>query len=120
MNNYKNLFMENIILIALIFFVVLYIIYNYQEVRMNRLSGNNVSKCLLITCIFILIIYLLFNWNEEEIIIIEKDSIKIPKYELVKDINKKYSLVNDSLNTKLSNQNIFISHKNRNKYGLAF
>lgn len=98
---------------------------------MNKLTNNNVNKCMLITSILILLLYLICTWDDEENIGIE-DSIKIPKYKLTNElnnkyklvndnnINKKYKLSNDSLNSKLSNQNIFISHKNKNKYGLAF
>ena len=134
MNNnssYRSIFMDNIILIALCFFVILYVLYNYNEIRMNKLTNNNVNKCILITSILILLLYLICTWDDEENIGIE-DSIKIPKYKLTNElnnkyklvndnnINKKYKLSNDSLNSKLSNQNIFISHKNKNKYGLAF
>jgi len=134
MNNnssYRSIFMDNIILIALCFFVILYVLYNYNEIRMNKLTNNNVNKCMLITSILILLLYLICTWDDEENIGIE-DSIKIPKYKLTNElnnkyklvndnnINKKYKLSNDSLNSKLSNQNIFISHKNKNKYGLAF
>jgi hypothetical protein len=130
-SNYRSIFMDNIILITLCFFVILYVVYNYNEIRMNRFTNNNVNKCLLITSILILLLYLICTWDDEENIVIE-DSIKIPKYKLSNEINNKYKLVNDnnvnkkyklsndSLNSKLSNQNIFISHKNKNKYGLAF
>ena len=130
-SNYRSIFMDNIILITLCFFVILYVVYNYNEIRMNRFTNNNVNKCLLITSILILLLYLICTWDDEENVVIE-DSIKIPKYKLSNEINNKYKLVNDnnvnkkyklsndSLNSKLSNQNIFISHKNKNKYGLAF
>ena len=134
MNNnssYRSIFMDNIILIALCFFVILYVVYNYNEIRMNKFTNNNVNKCLLITSILILLLYLICTWDDEENIGIE-ENIKIPKYKLTNELNTKYKLVNDnnvgkkyklsndSLNSKLSNQNIFISHKNKNKYGLAF
>ena len=62
MNNnssYRSIFMDNIILIALCFFVILYVLYNYNEIRMNKLTNNNVNKCMLITSILILLLYLI-------------------------------------------------------------
>ena len=129
-SSYRSIFMNNIILIALCFFVILYIIYNYNEIKMNRFTNNNVNKCLLITSILILLLYLICTWDDNDDIM--EESVKIPNYKLPNGLNKKYKIVNeliegkkyklsnDSNNSRLSNQNIFISHKNKNKYGLAF
>lgn len=119
-SDYKTLFLENIILITLCFFVILYIIFNYSELRDSRFTCNNVSKCLLITSILILIIYIFVCWDDEEESNNNQIEISdIPKYKFGNKVNKIYKVVNDS-QSKLSNQNIFISHKNKGKYGIQF
>ena len=161
----KSVFMDNIFLIAICMFVIIYIIINYDGVINGDIKNFEIIKSILITGIIILILYLFATWDNDD----ETNSIIIPKYKLgnndvINEYNNnnmipasmqsmplmqsmpvitsvpirntilknnngysKYKIVNNSLDNKsitnldkLSNQNIFISHKNIEKYGLKF
>ena len=146
--NYKSLFINNLLLITLCLFVVIYIISNYQLIIDGKMFNGNYIKSILITGIIILILYLYATWDDNQN---NTDDISIQKFKL-NNINKnsiienptsgknKYIIINnnDKFNinnndksninnkieknslSKLEDTNIFISQKKINKYGLKF
>ena len=126
-SNLKKLYLENILLVCILLFVIIYIIFNYSNIINGNLNSNYLVKSILFTGILILIIHLFVTWDEENNneIIIEKFKLGDQKQQ---NGYSKYKIVNNSLDNKsitnmadkLSNQNIFISHKNIGKYGVKF
>jgi hypothetical protein len=128
-SNLKKLYLENILLVCILLFVIIYIIFNYSNIINGNLNSNYLVKSILFTGILILIIHLFITWDEEN----NNDEIIIEKFKLGDQKQQqngysKYKIVNNSLDNKsitnmadkLSNQNIFISHKNIGKYGVKF
>jgi len=128
MNNNKDtnigsIIQNNILLVGLCIFVVVYIIINYNKVKEGIINNVDIGNTILITLITALVLYLL-TMDEND----KKDEINIPKFKLsnvnamngVNEIKNglKYRIVN-SIND-LDNHNIFISQKNIGKYGIKF
>lgn len=137
-NNYKLFFKNNLILITIFLFAVIYIIINFHIIMNGELFNGNYIKSILITAIIILIVYIYSTWDDDDKQIDEISPI--PKFKL-KDINKsidinksnivenknigknKYLIANKSASNnleKLEDTNIFISQKKLNKFGIKF
>lgn len=95
---FKSIFVNYIILITLCIFVVIYIIINYDIIRMGNYYGGDITKSVLLTGIIILLLYLLATWDDEYVdsnlgniqeVRINQDvnSIEIPKFSLA-DVNR--------------------------------
>jgi len=126
--NIRSTIQSNILLIGLCIFTVVYIIINYDKVIAGVIDGVNIWNTILISMIIILVLYLL---TLDENIIEHNDDIEIKKFKLnsvnpekinelkggtkYKIANNIYSNIND-----FDNQNIFISQKNKGKYGINF
>ena len=119
--NIKN----NIFIICLLVFVVIYIILNYNNLYDSELIYNNIFKSLLITFLIVLILYITFD-EEENITTNIKSNIvdnNIPKYKIMNDGGDVISKTNNKLFnlSKISNddnKSIFISQQNTKKFGL--
>ncbi len=113
------------------FFIIIYIIINYDNVIKGEIYNTHYVKSILITGIIILIIYILIIYDDDINDDNDMNKILIKKYKLsdnkinnsddnYKNINK---IVNNNLHNNidnLKNHNIFISHKNTGKYKLIF
>jgi hypothetical protein len=133
--NIKSIIQSNIILISLCIFTVVYIIINYDKVIVGIIDDVDILNTTLISFIIILVLYLLtlednssdntnnykndsgikkFNFNELHQEKVEKinELNGGNKYKIANNI---YSNIND-----FDNQNIFISQKNKGKYGINF
>ena len=144
-SDFKIIYLENIFLIIILLFVVIYLIFNYKNVIEGNFTSDNLVKSILITGIITLIIHLFLTWDDNNISELnnENKEIIIPKFKLgnladdnsIKNSNgnSKYKIINNSLENinklvknnlnnedKYDNQNIFISHKNIGKYGIKF
>jgi len=126
MNNsdIKNIIMNNIILVGICIFTVIYIIINYNKVVNGSITNVDLFNSVLITLVIILILYILFDYENED-----TNDIVIPKFRL-NNGDTRYKIVNNVEGGKLNinktdidnleNTNIFISQKNIGKYGLKF
>lgn len=96
--DFKSIFVNYIILITLCIFVVIYIIINYDFIKIGNYYGGDITKSVLLTGIIILLLYLLATWDDENLssnlennqeVIINQDvnSIEIPKFNLA-DVNR--------------------------------
>lgn len=139
----KSFFINNIFLVLIILFVIIHVILNYEKVILGEFTNTNIIKSILITGILYLIVYLWITWEDDNY---DNEEITIPKYKLGLNehiinpiIGNKYKIINDNNENnieivpnnsttiknianqdKLSNPNIFISHKNAGKYGIKF
>ena len=79
MNNsddYKSILKNYIILIALIIFVVVYVIINLDIVKKGDIYNGDLTKSILLTAIIVLILYLFVTWDEDNYTEENKDNIK--------------------------------------------
>ncbi len=93
----KSIFVNYIILITLCIFVVIYIIINYDMIKLGNYYRGDITKSVLLTGIIILLLYLLTTWddvinsnsdnNQEVKINQEINNIEIPKFSLA-DVNR--------------------------------
>lgn len=119
--NIKN----NIFIICLLIFAVIYIILNYNNLYDSEFIYNNIFKSLLITFLIILILYVTLDEEENMSINVKSNIVdnNIPIYKIMNDggdvvskTNKK--LFNFSKISNDDNKSIFISQQNTKKFGL--
>ena len=139
----KNIIINNYIIIIIMLFVIVYISCNYNIIITTNILNGNFSKSIIITGIIFLITYLFITWEDIELNNNSDEEIIIPKYkilnkninlldkniELKGNLNTKYNTTNENLNLDLNEKinnnnelynNIFISHKNKSKFGIKF
>jgi hypothetical protein len=146
-SDFKKTISDNVFIIAILLFSVLFVIINYEQVVVGELANTNVVKPVLLTGIIVLILLIITTWDDECINTNQQEQVVIPKYRLanINDIPKQNPSFNvasgDDMNlqgnskfqldskpisnpnpveNKLSNNSIFISHKNAGKYGIKF
>jgi hypothetical protein len=66
MTDYKSLFKNYIVLIALIIFVIVYIIINLDAIKLGDIYNGDLTKSLLITGIIVLLSYLFVTWDDDK------------------------------------------------------
>ena len=66
MSYYKSLFKNYIVLIALVIFVVVYIIINFDAVKKGDIYNGDLTKSFLLTGIIVLLSYLFVTWDEDK------------------------------------------------------
>ncbi len=66
MSYYKSLFKNYIVLIALVIFVVVYIIINFDAVKQGDIYNGDLTKSFLLTGIIVLLSYLFVTWDEDK------------------------------------------------------
>ncbi len=114
--DFKSIFVNYILLITLCIFVVIYIIINYNMIKIGNYYGGDITKSVLLTGIIILLLYLLATWDDNDILDSnmqnnqeggqeikmnqDANSIEIPKFSLA-DVNK---LANPTLSNYQSGQ----------------
>jgi hypothetical protein len=132
------LIQDNLILVVILVFAVVYIIINYNKVVSGDMKNVDIKNTIFISIIVTLILYLLTLDNE-----INKEDIKIEKFNFNNfqkiennnskslDVNNeldvikggsKYKIANNTLSNinDFDNQNIFISQKHIGRYGIKF
>ncbi len=85
MNNssdYKTLLKNNIILIALIIFVIVYVIINLDIVKKGDIYNGDLTKTILLTSIIVLMIYLFVTWDEDD----DNDIVKADDIKNIQDL----------------------------------
>ncbi len=102
--------LNQVVLTFLIMFVVLYILFNMNNLRSgNIFSGENIKKPLLIALIGTLLFYLYMTWEEDD---------KVPSYSIA---NKKLNMNNLNQMNYMNNftePSIFLS--SRQPYGVGY
>ena len=127
-SEFKSFYTSNIILFIILLFVIVYLIINWKKILSGDILYGELVKPILISGIIFLIIHLFLTLDNKENNY--DNDIIIPKFKLGQNsqsLTNKYKIINNSLDVKsignqdkLSNQHIFISQKNLNKYGLKF
>ena len=143
----KQIMINHTLIIILCLFLIVYIVINYSLISNGNIYGGNLSKTIIITGVIFLILYIFIIWEEEDNKeLIEQNDIEfIPKYKIVNKINIKEDIsessqkvqqnsqsevliknkynskyVKENLNNKQENSNIFVSQKNKAKFGIKF
>jgi hypothetical protein len=146
-NYCKQIVLNHTLIIILCLFLIVYIVINYNLISEGNIYGGNLPKTIIITGVIFLILYIFIIWDDEENDNTQYDEelVLIPKYKIVNKINikenspvkeqqiennykpelkienkynNKYTKENSS--NKQENSNIFISHKNKAKFGIKF
>jgi len=126
LEEYKTYFKNNLLIVSILLFVVIYVIMNYNQINNVGIFKGDIVKSVLITGIVVLLLYLYSTWDDEN------SNEEIQKYKLVNN-NQKLKLSpppfgnNDLVNnvqkvggTNLENNSIFLPHKNISKFGIKF
>ena len=122
-------------------------IINYSLISEGNIYGGNLPKSIIITGVIFLILYVFIIWEEEDNTksIVQDDIEFIPKYKIVNKINikentsesarevqqktqpeliikNKYNskYIKENSSNKQENSNIFVSQKNKAKFGIKF
>jgi hypothetical protein len=62
----KSIFVNYLILITLLLFVIIYVVLNYDVVRRGEYLKGDITKSVLLTGIAILLIYLFTTWDDSD------------------------------------------------------
>ena len=62
----KSIFVNYLILITLLLFVIIYLVLNYDVVRRGEYLKGDITKSVLLTGIAILLIYLFTTWDDSD------------------------------------------------------
>jgi len=138
----KQLVLNHVLIIILCLFLVVYIVINYNLIKEGDIYSGNLPKTFIITGVIFLILYIvLILDNEEQIHELEEQEVYLPKYKIINknnilennQINSLKPIQEFKINTKLNNKynkinsdiqqdnsNIFISNKNKAKFGIKF
>ena len=81
-NNFKKIISDNIVIIAVLLFAVIFVIINYQQVVNGELTNTNIVKPILLSSIIILILLIISTWDDCNNGIYEQEQVIIPKYRL--------------------------------------
>lgn len=117
----KYMILNHTIILILCLYVVVYIISNYDVINKDGFWKGNYIRPLMISGIIFLFCYLFIILDDTD----EEESIVIPKYKISnRKIPDRLSEENnediDRNNRKRENSNIFISQKDRTKFGINF
>jgi hypothetical protein len=143
----KQIMINHTLIIILCLFLIVYIVINYSLISEGNIYGGNLPKSIIITGVIFLILYVFIIWEEEENTesMVQDDIEFIPKYKIVNKINikdntsesarevqqklqpeliikNKYNskYVKENSSNKQENSNIFVSQKNKAKFGIKF
>ncbi len=86
----KSIFVNYIILITLLLFVIIYVILNWDIVKHGEYYSGDITKSVLLTGIVILLFYLFATWDDNELNNVSPDinkigineDLTIPKFKL--------------------------------------
>jgi hypothetical protein len=137
-NYCRKVLLNHVLIIIICLFVVVYIVINYNIIKNGNIYAGNFPKTFIITGIIFLILYIFMVWDDEN-----EEIVYVPKYKIVnkpileeqyneniqltqpnqelkiENLNTKYIKENLNFNNN-DNSNIFISNKNRSKFGIKF
>ncbi len=138
----KQIMINHTLIIILCLFLIVYIVINYSVISEGNIYRGNLPKSLIITGVIFLILYVFVIWEEDNNELGAQDEIEfIPKYKIVNKINikentsesanksqpelmikNKYNnkYVKENSSNKQENSNIFVSQKNKAKFGIKF
>lgn len=142
----KQIMINHTLIIILCLFLIVYIVINYSLISEGNIYGGNLPKSIIITGVVFLILYVFVIWEEDEHeSTVQEDIEFIPKYKTVNKINiknntsesvrevqpnsqpelmikNKYNskYIKDNSSNKQENSNIFVSQKNKAKFGIKF
>lgn len=137
----KEIVLNHTLIIILCLFLIVYIVINYSIINQGNIYGGNIPKSIIITGVIFLILYIFVILDDEndnnKLENIDEDIVFIPKYKIVNKINvkentdkaqpelkienkynNKYGKENSSNNQE--NSNIFVSQRNKAKFGIKF
>jgi hypothetical protein len=107
---YTKYFLNNLIVITLCLYVIVYIALNYELLKEGKINYN-ITKPLMATALIIIICYIYATWNEDDEI--EHYLTKEPiKYKIVNPDNEFIDAIN--------NNDIFVPQNKRSKFGINF
>jgi len=146
----RQIMINHVLIIIVCLFLVVYVVINYNLINEGNIYSGNLPKTFIITGVIFLILYVFLIWDDGENSIIsekqeEEDVVFVPKYKIANKINIKENTTetHQTLNTKpqqdfkienkynskytkdnssngQENSNIFVSNKNKSKFGIKF
>ena len=121
----KCVVMNNIIVITLLIFAVVYFIINHDKMNQTHIFTGELYKSILITIIIVLLLYIGFSWENTPSIILENPDVKyriINNNNVVDNSNINTNTLGLGLNRRknLTNENVFVSRDNLAKFGIQF
>lgn len=142
----RKIMINHVLIIIVCLFLVVYVIINYNLINDGNIYAGNLPKTFIITGVIFLILYVFLIWEDsEDLEMQEDDLVFVPKYKIANKINIKENTtdkkkilnikplqelkIDNKYNNKytkenssngLENSNIFISNKNKSKFGIKF
>ena len=142
----RQIMINHVLIIIVCLFLVVYVVINYNLINQGNIYAGNLPKTFIVTGVIFLILYVFLIWDDSEDLTIQEDDIVfVPKYKIANKINIKENTTDKTqiLNVKpqqefkienkynnkyikenssngQENSNIFISNKNKSKFGIKF
>lgn len=119
---FKKLYLEYTILFAVLLFVLIYIIINWNKISAKEYFQGQYVRPLLITGILFLIIHLFMTWDDND----QNEEFILPKYKLSQNNNNNNETKNEIIaaNTQINNPAPLplqsnLESKSKNKYRIV-
>lgn len=146
-NYCREIMINHVLIMIMCLFLVVYVVINYNLINEGNIYAGNLPKTFIVTGIIFLILYVFMIWDDSEDLVVqqEEDVVFMPKYKIINKINIKENSteknqtfnakpqqelkIENKYNSKYSkehssnkqeNSNIFVSNKNKSKFGIKF
>lgn len=142
----RQIMINHVLIIIVCLFLVVYVVINYNLINQGNIYAGNLPKTFIVTGVIFLILYIFLIWDDSEDLVMQEDDIVfVPKYKITNKINIKENTtdkkqiidvkpqqefkIENKYNNKYikenssngqENSNIFISNKNKSKFGIKF
>ena len=146
-NYCREIMINHVLIMIMCLFLVVYVVINYNLINEGNIYAGNLPKTFIVTGIIFLILYVFMIWDDSEDLVVQQaeDVVFMPKYKIINKINIKENSteknqifnagphqelkIENKYNSKYSkehssnkqeNSNIFVSNKNKSKFGIKF